>query len=49
MCIRDRDKGGHLAIMNEEKRKRFLRVGCLLLAGVFLLSVLGSVVLMLLV
>ena len=33
--------------MNEEKRKRFLRVGCLLL--VFLLSVLGSVVLMLLV
>ena len=35
--------------MNEEKRKRFLRVGCLLLAGVFLLSVLGSVVLMLLV
>ena len=35
--------------MNEEKRKRFLRVGCLLLAGVFLLSVLGSVVLILLV
>ena len=35
--------------MNEEKRKRFLRVGCLLLSGVFLLSVLGSVVLMLLV
>ena len=28
--------------MNEEKRKRFLRVGCLLLAGVFLLSVLGE-------
>ena len=35
--------------MNEEKRKRFLRVGCLLLAGVFLLSVRGSGGLMLLV
>ena len=34
--------------MNEQKRKRILRAGCLL-AGVFLLSVLGSVVLMLLV
>ena len=33
--------------MNEEKRKRFLRIGCLLLAGVFLLSVVGSVLLML--
>ena len=29
--------------MNEQKRKRILRAGCLLLAGVFLLSVLGSV------
>ena len=35
--------------MNEQKRKRILRVGCLLLAGIFILSVLGSVVLMLLV
>ena len=35
--------------MNEQKRKRILRVGCLLLAGAFLLSVLGSVILMLLV
>ncbi len=35
--------------MNEEKRKRILRVGCLLLAGVFALSLLGSVVMMLLV
>ena len=26
--------------MNEQKRKRILRVGCLILAGVFLLSVL---------
>ena len=31
--------------MNEQKRKRILRVGCLILAGVFLLSVLGSVIL----
>ena len=35
--------------MNEEKSKRILRVGCLLLAGVFALSLLGSVVMMLLV
>ena len=35
--------------MNEEKRKRILRIGCLLLAGVFLLSGVGSVLLMLLV
>ena len=35
--------------MNEEKRKRILRIGCLLLAGVVLLSVVGSVLLMLLV
>ena len=35
--------------MNEEKRKRILRIGCLLLAWVFLLSVVGSVLLMLLV
>ena len=35
--------------MNEQKRKRILRVGCLIMAGAFLLSVLGSVILMLLV
>ena len=35
--------------MNEEKRKRILRGGCLILAGVFTLSLLGSVVVMLLV
>ena len=35
--------------MNEQKRKRILRVGGLILAGVFLLSVLGSVILMFLV
>lgn len=35
--------------MNEEKRKRILRVGCLVLAAVFTLSVLGSVIMMLLV
>lgn len=35
--------------MNEEKRKRILRWGCLILAGVFNLSLLGSVVVMLLV
>ncbi len=35
--------------MNEEKRKRILRCGCLILAGVFTLSLLGSVVVMLLV
>ena len=35
--------------MNEQKRKRILRVDCLILAGAFLLSVLGSVILMLLV
>jgi hypothetical protein len=29
--------------MNEEKRKRILRWGCLILAGVFTLSLLGSV------
>ncbi len=34
--------------MNDNKRKRLLRIGCLLLAGVFLLSLLGSVVMMLL-
>ena len=34
--------------MNEEKRKRILRWGCLILAGVFTLSLLGSVVVMLL-
>ena len=35
--------------MNEEKRKRILRWGCLILAGVITLSLLGSVVVMLLV
>ena len=30
--------------MKEEKRKRILRVGCLILAGIFALSMLGSVV-----
>ena len=32
--------------MKDEKRKRILRIGCLLLAGVFLLSLLGSLVMM---
>ena len=36
-------------LMKEEKRKRILRVGCLILAGIFALSMLGSVVMMLLV
>ncbi len=35
--------------MNEQKRKRLLRVGCLVLAGVFALSLLGSVIMMLLI
>ena len=35
--------------MKEEKRKRILRVGCLILAFVFGLSLLGSLVMMLLV
>lgn len=34
--------------MKEDKRKRLLRIGCLLLAGVFLVSMIGSVALMLL-
>ena len=34
--------------MNEQKRKRVLRIGCLILAGVFVLSLLGSVCVMLL-
>ena len=34
--------------MNEQTRKRVLRIGCLILAGVFALSLLGSVVVMLL-
>ena len=34
--------------MNEQKHKRWLRIGCMILAGVFALSLLGSVVLMLL-
>ncbi len=35
--------------MKEDKRKRLLRMGCLLLAGIFALSLLGSVIMMLLV
>ena len=34
--------------MKEQKQKRWLRIGCLALAGVFALSLLGSVVMMLL-
>ena len=34
--------------MKEDKRKRLMRVGCLLLAGIFTLSLLGSVIMMLL-
>ena len=34
--------------MNEQKRKRVLRIGCLVLAGVFVLSLLGSILMMLL-
>ena len=34
--------------MNEQKHKRLLRIGCLLLAGVFALSLLISVIMMLL-
>ena len=34
--------------MNEQKNKRLLRIGCLLLAGLFALSLLGSVLMMLL-
>ena len=34
--------------MNEQKRKRVLRIGCLVLAGVFVLSLLGSIFMMLL-
>ena len=33
--------------MNEQKRKRVLRIGCLFLAGVFVLSLLGSIFMML--
>ncbi len=35
--------------MNDKKRKHLLQIGCLLLAGVFLLSLIGSVAMMLLV
>ena len=35
--------------MNDKKRKRILRVGCLILACVFCLSLLGSLVMMLMV
>ncbi len=34
--------------MNEQKRKRWLRIGCLILAGAFALSLLSSVIIMLL-
>ena len=34
--------------MNEQKRKRMRRIACLLLAGVFVLSLLGSIFMMLL-
>ena len=34
--------------MNEQKRKRMLLIACLLLAGVFVLSLLGSIFMMLL-
>ena len=34
--------------MNEQKRKRMLRIACQLLAGVFVLSLLGSIFMMLL-
>lgn len=34
--------------MNDKKRKHILQIGCLILAGVFLLSLLGSVAMMLL-
>lgn len=33
--------------MNEQKRKRVLRISCLVLAGVFVLSLLGSIFMML--
>ena len=34
--------------MNEQKHKRWLRIGCRVLAGVFALSLLSSVIMMLL-
>ena len=34
--------------MNEQKHKRLLRIDCLLLAGLFALSLLSSVIMMLL-
>ena len=34
--------------MNEQKRKRWLRIGCLILASAFALSLLSSVIIMLL-
>ena len=34
--------------MKEDKRKRLLRLGCLMLAGVFVLSLVGSLAMMLL-
>lgn len=34
--------------MKEDKRKRLLRLGCLVLAGAFVLSLVGSLAMMLL-
>ena len=34
--------------MKEDKRKRLLRLGCLVLAGLFVLSLVGSLAMMLL-
>lgn len=34
--------------MKEDKRKRLMRLGCLVLAGVFVLSLVGSLAMMLL-
>ena len=34
--------------MNEQKHKRWLRIGCFVLAGVFALSLLSSVIMLLL-
>ena len=42
------DKKELKQFMKEQKQKRWLRIGCLVLAGVFALSLLGSVVMMLL-
>lgn len=34
--------------MNQQKRKTLMRIGCLLLAGVFILSLVSSLLIMLL-